>query len=108
VSKGLLPCSGLSRLSFDRTESQVEVSCELIHDCVTRVPFATGGGFLLAVVQLICYSTSPMFISGLIFLSVFWHLVRSVPGLFESLGYLFGILVGSFTINACIERDSNS
>jgi hypothetical protein len=49
-----------------------------------------------------------MFVSGLIFLSLFWHLVRSVPGLFESLGYLFGILLGSFTLDACLDDDGDS
>jgi hypothetical protein len=49
---------------------------------------------------------APMFFSGLVLLSLFWHLLRSVPGLFESLGYLFGILLGSFTLDACFRRDS--
>jgi hypothetical protein len=49
-----------------------------------------------------------MFMSGLLVLGVFWHLVRSVPGLFESLGYLFGILMGCFTLEACFQRDSQS
>jgi hypothetical protein len=49
-----------------------------------------------------------MVFSGLVFLSVFWHLVRSVPGLFESLGYLFGILLGSFTLDACLHDDQDS
>jgi hypothetical protein len=49
-----------------------------------------------------------MVVSALIFLSFFWHLVRSVPGLFESLGYVFGILLGSFTLDACLDDDGES
>ena len=49
-----------------------------------------------------------MVVSGLVFISVFWHLLRSVPGLFESLGYLFGILLGSFTLDACFHDDGES
>jgi hypothetical protein len=49
-----------------------------------------------------------MIFSGLVLLSVFWHLLRSVPGLFESLGYLFGILLGSFTLDARRHHDGES
>jgi hypothetical protein len=35
-------------------------------------------------------------------------LLRSVPGLFESLGYLFGILLGSFTLDARRHHDGES
>jgi hypothetical protein len=48
-----------------------------------------------------------MVVSGLVLLSLCWHLLRSVPGLFESLGYVFGILLGSFTLD-CLHDDGES
>jgi hypothetical protein len=45
-----------------------------------------------------------MIIAALLTLSLFWNFVNTLPGLLESLGYLFGILLASFTLGA--ERDA--
>jgi hypothetical protein len=46
-----------------------------------------------------------MLISSLITLGILWHVVQIVPGFLESIGYVFGILVASFMIDACFRYD---
>jgi hypothetical protein len=41
-----------------------------------------------------------MLISELVNLSIFWYVVQILPGLLESVGYLFGILLASFMLDA--------
>ena len=50
-------------------------------------------------------SSAVMLISILVTLSVFWYVVQTLPGLFESLGYTLGILLASFILDANFERD---
>jgi len=45
-----------------------------------------------------------MFISELAMLSVFWLQIQTIPGLFECVGYLFGILSAYFAIEAFFQR----
>ena len=51
-------------------------------------------------------SCEPMIIAALLTLSIFWNFVNTLPGLLESLGYLFGILLASFTLGAYFERNA--
>jgi hypothetical protein len=46
-----------------------------------------------------------MLISSLITLGILWHVVQSLPGFLESAGYVFGILLASFSLDACLQRD---
>jgi hypothetical protein len=46
-----------------------------------------------------------MLISSLITLGILWHVVQIVPGFLESVAYVFGILLASFTLDACLQRD---
>jgi hypothetical protein len=45
-----------------------------------------------------------MLISSLVMLGIFWHAVRTLPGFLESAGYVFGILLASFMLDACFPR----
>jgi hypothetical protein len=45
-----------------------------------------------------------MLISSLVTLSIFWHVVQALPGLLESVGYLFGILLAFFVFDVCLQR----
>jgi hypothetical protein len=46
-----------------------------------------------------------MLISSLITLGILWHVVQIVPGFLESVGYVFGMLLASFMLDACFRRD---
>jgi len=46
-----------------------------------------------------------MIIAALLTLGLFWNFVNTLPGLLESLGYLFGILLASFTLGVYAERE---
>jgi hypothetical protein len=46
-----------------------------------------------------------MLISSLVTLSLLWHLVQTLPGLLESLGYVAGLLLASFLMDANFQRD---
>lgn len=39
-------------------------------------------------------------ISSLFAIGVFWHVVQNIPGLLESVGYVYGILFASFSVDA--------
>lgn len=39
-------------------------------------------------------------ISTLFLLGILWHVVQTVPGLLESVGYVYGIVLASFSIEA--------
>jgi hypothetical protein len=39
-------------------------------------------------------------ISTLFSLGILWHVVQTVPGLLESIGYVYGILLASFSLEA--------
>jgi hypothetical protein len=45
-----------------------------------------------------------MLISGLVMLGILWHAVRTLPGFLESVGYMFGILLASFMLDARFQR----
>jgi len=45
-----------------------------------------------------------MLISELAGVSVFWLAVKTIPGLFECVGYLFGISVAYFALDALFQR----
>ena len=47
---------------------------------------------------------APMLISGLVMLGILWHAVRTLPGFLESVGYVFGILLASFMLDAGFQR----
>jgi hypothetical protein len=44
-------------------------------------------------------------IASLLMLGIFWHVVQTLPGVLESVGYLYGILLASFTIDLYFQRD---
>gem|GEM_PF-1812494 len=46
-----------------------------------------------------------MLISSLMALTMFWYAVQSFPGLFEATGFVFGILVAFFTLDAGLLDD---
>ncbi len=46
-----------------------------------------------------------MLISSLVALGLWWHVLRTLPGFVESLGYLLGILFAAFAWDA-YERDA--
>jgi hypothetical protein len=46
-----------------------------------------------------------MLLSSLITLGILWHVVQIVPGFLESVAYVFGILLASFTLDACLHSD---
>lgn len=50
-------------------------------------------------------SCAPMLLSSLITLGILWHVVQIVPGFLESVAYVFGILLASFTLDACLHSD---
>jgi hypothetical protein len=39
-------------------------------------------------------------ISDLLTLGIWWHTVQTYPGLLEAIGYVYGILAASFTLEA--------
>ena len=39
-------------------------------------------------------------ISSLFVIGIFWHVVQTIPGLIESIGYLYGIVLASFTLDS--------
>jgi hypothetical protein len=45
-------------------------------------------------------------ISSLFLIGILWHVVQTVPGLLESIGYLYGIVLASFSLDAlCAKGD---
>ena len=46
-----------------------------------------------------------MLISNLVAATVLWYFVQSFPGILDALGYLFGILLATFMVDACLQRD---
>jgi hypothetical protein len=46
-----------------------------------------------------------MVISELVLLGTFWYLLKSVPGLIHSVGYLFGLLLASWAFDTYFEHD---
>jgi hypothetical protein len=48
-----------------------------------------------------------MLISSLVMLGVLWHAVRTLPGFLESVGYVFGILLASFMLDAGVQRNAD-
>jgi hypothetical protein len=47
---------------------------------------------------------APMLISELAVVGVFWFGVQTIPGLFELLGYLFGILLAYYALDVFFQR----
>ena len=43
---------------------------------------------------------STAMISSLFALGIFWHVVQTIPGLIESIGYMYGIFFASFTLDS--------
>jgi hypothetical protein len=39
-------------------------------------------------------------ISSLFAVGILWHVVQTIPGLLESVGYVYGILLASFSLDA--------
>jgi len=39
-------------------------------------------------------------IADLLTLGIWWHAIRTYPGLLEALGYFYGIFAASFTLDA--------
>ena len=39
-------------------------------------------------------------ISSLFTIGIWWHAIQSYPGLLEALGYVYGLLAASFTLEA--------
>ena len=55
-----------------------------------------------AAIDLLLYVAM---ISSLFMIGILWHVVQTLPGLLESVGYLYGILVASFTLDLYLRRD---
>jgi hypothetical protein len=53
-------------------------------------------------VDLLIYG--PM-ISDLLTIGILWHAIQSFPGFLETVGYLFGMLAASFTLEAYWQSD---
>ena len=47
---------------------------------------------------------APMLISELAVIGVFWFGVQTIPGLFEFVGYLFGILLAYYALDVFFNR----
>ena len=43
-------------------------------------------------------------IESLLTLGIFWHVVQTWPGLLESLAYVYGMMLASFTVDFYIQR----
>ena len=39
-----------------------------------------------------------LMVESLFALGIFWHVVQMIPGLIESIGYVYGMVVASFTL----------
>jgi hypothetical protein len=39
-------------------------------------------------------------ISSILALGILWHVIQTIPGLLESVGYIYGILMASFSLDA--------
>ena len=37
-------------------------------------------------------------VESLFALGIFWHVVQTIPGLIESIGYIYGLVLASFTL----------
>lgn len=46
-----------------------------------------------------------MLVSNLVALTALWYAVHSFPGVIESVGYLFGIFIAGFTIDAYMQNN---
>jgi hypothetical protein len=44
-------------------------------------------------------------ITSLLMLGIFWHVIQTLPGLLESVGYLYGMLLASFSVDFYFQRD---
>lgn len=44
-------------------------------------------------------------ISSLMILGIFWYVIQTLPGLLESVGYLYGLVLASFTVDFYMQRD---
>ena len=44
-------------------------------------------------------------IASLMMLGIFWHTIQTLPGLLETVGYLYGMLLASFTVELFLQRD---
>jgi hypothetical protein len=64
-----------------------------------------GGRFFSGDHFLDLLSCAPMLLSSLVTLGILWDMVQIVPGFLESIGYVFGILLASFMLDACLRRD---
>jgi len=48
-----------------------------------------------------------MFVSIFATLAFLWFSVQALPGLLESVAYVFGMLLASFTLETCFRRDAD-
>ena len=44
-------------------------------------------------------------IESLLTLGIFWHVVQTLPGVLESLAYVYGMMLASFTVDLYVQRD---
>jgi hypothetical protein len=45
-------------------------------------------------------------ISDLLTIGILWHAIQTFPGFLETVGYLFGMLAASFTLEAYWQDDA--
>lgn len=48
----------------------------------------------------------PPMISDLLTIGILWHAIQTFPGFLETVGYLFGMLAASFTLEAYWQNDA--
>lgn len=44
-------------------------------------------------------------IESLLTIGIFWHTVQTLPGLLESVAYVYGMMLASFSIDFYLQRD---
>jgi hypothetical protein len=44
-------------------------------------------------------------IASLLMIGIFWHVIQTLPGVLETIGYLYGIMLASFTIDFYFQDD---
>ena len=45
-------------------------------------------------------------IENLLTLGIFWHMIQNLPGVFETIAYVYGMMLASFTVDMYLQRDA--
>ena len=46
-------------------------------------------------------------IESLLTLGIFWHVIQTLPGLLETVAYMYGMMLASISIELYFERDAD-